>query len=204
MAGKKVGSDGQVRKTTAEWAADTATYPEGMRLMDTTDGSVRVSKGATYALAWTQAPGGPVGFGDLTGTPQDNTSLAQQLETLANGIGAIVTQTITNGETATSPSEDAVFDALAGKAKVIKLNGTAQPTAVIEVRTGTTDNNGEITTDLSAYSSVTVIGGGCPDQAAFSPLVTNPALATYTVAFYDTTGVPAEIVSAYFSLLCIS
>jgi len=88
MAGKKVGSDGQVRKTTAEWAADTATYPEGMRLMDTTDGSVRVSKGATYALAWTQAPGGPVGFGDLTGTPQDNTSLAQQLETLANGIGA--------------------------------------------------------------------------------------------------------------------
>lgn len=89
MAGKKVGSDGQVRKTTAEWAADTATYPEGMRLMDTTDGSVRVSKGATYALAWTQAPGGPVGFGDLTGTPQDNTSLAQQLETLANGIGAV-------------------------------------------------------------------------------------------------------------------
>jgi len=87
MAGKKVGSDGQVRKTTAEWAADTATYPEGMRLMDTTDGSVRVSKGATYALAWTQAPGGPVGFGDLTGTPQDNTSLAQQLETLANTIG---------------------------------------------------------------------------------------------------------------------
>lgn len=89
MAGKKVGSDGQVRKTTAEWAADTATYPEGMRLMDTTDGSVRVSKGATYALAWTQAPGGSVGFGDLTGTPQDNTSLAQQLETLANGIGAV-------------------------------------------------------------------------------------------------------------------
>lgn len=89
MAGKKVGSDGQVRKTTAEWAEDTATYPEGMRLMDTTDGSVRVSKGATYALAWTQAPGGPVGFGDLTGTPQDNTSLAQQLETLANGIGAV-------------------------------------------------------------------------------------------------------------------
>lgn len=89
MAGKKVGSDGQVRKTTAEWAADTATYPEGMRLMDTTDGSVRVSKGATYALAWTQAPVGPVGFGDLTGTPQDNTSLAQQLETLANGIGAV-------------------------------------------------------------------------------------------------------------------
>lgn len=30
-----------------------------------------------------------VGFGDLTGTPQDNTSLAQQLETLANGIGAV-------------------------------------------------------------------------------------------------------------------
>jgi len=56
MSGKKVGSDGQVRKTTSEWAADTATYPEGMRLMDTTDGSVRVSKGATYALALTQTP----------------------------------------------------------------------------------------------------------------------------------------------------
>lgn len=97
----------------------------------------------------------------------------------------------------------AVTTALAGKANAVKLNGTAQPTAVIEVRTGTTDSNGEITTNLSAYSSVTVIGGGCPDQAAFAPLVTNPALATYSVCFYDTTGVPIEAQSAYFTLLCI-
>lgn len=300
-----------MRKTTSEWAADTATYPEGMRLMDTDTGTVRVSKGTTYAQAWVQSSGGGASaWGDITGTLSDQTDLQSVLNTklevadlsptatfstntntaqdpgqdtvrfnsgtiasvteigLSDVVGGVdkgtlnsqfsgiiqfrpvgttgtiefqitgavhtswtrytvtylkgtipangtvmavrfipvnvVTQTITNGETATSPSEDAVFDALAGKAKVIKLNGTAQPTAVIEVRTGTTDNNGEITTDLSAYSSVTVIGGGCPDQAAFSPLVTNPALATYTVAFYDTTGVPAEIVSAYFSLLCIS
>jgi hypothetical protein len=85
----------------------------------------------------------------------------------------------------------------------IKLNGTVQPTAVIEVRTGTTDTNGELIFDLSAYSSVTVIGGGCPDQPAFAPLVTNPTPATYVVAFYDIAGAPIEGASAYCSLLCI-
>lgn len=89
MAGKKVGSDGQIRKTTAEWAADTDTYPEGMRLMDTDTGEIRTSKGTTYALAWQNASSGEVGFGDLTGTPQDNTALAQQLETQANAIGSV-------------------------------------------------------------------------------------------------------------------
>ena len=55
---KKKGSDGQIRKTTAEWSADTGTYPEGMRLMDTETGVVRVSKGTTYALAWVPSSGG--------------------------------------------------------------------------------------------------------------------------------------------------
>ena len=55
---KQKGSDGQIRKTTAEWAADTSTYPEGMRLMDTETGVVRVSKGTTYALAWVPSSGG--------------------------------------------------------------------------------------------------------------------------------------------------
>lgn len=54
---KQKGSDGQIRKTTAEWAADTSTYPEGMRLMDTETGVVRVSKGTTYALAWVPSSG---------------------------------------------------------------------------------------------------------------------------------------------------
>lgn len=63
---KKVGSDGQIRKTTAEWTADTNTYPEGMRLMDTDTGTVRTSSGGTYAQAWTPGGGGgetPVGLG---------------------------------------------------------------------------------------------------------------------------------------------
>ena len=90
MAGKKVGSDGQVRKTTAEWAADTATYPEGMRLMDTDTGTVRVSKGTTYAQAWVQSSGGGASaWGDITGTLSDQTDLQAYLETLANGIGAV-------------------------------------------------------------------------------------------------------------------
>ena len=177
MAGKKVGSDGQIRKTTTEWAADTDTYPEGMRLMDTDTGSVRVSKGTTYALAWQAASGGAATWGTITGTLSDQTDLRNQLETQANAIGA--------------------------KADAVKLNGTTQDTAVIEVRTGTTDSNGSLIFDLSAYSSVTVIGGGCPDQAAFAPLVLDPALATYSLAFYDTTGAPIEGQSAYCSLLCI-
>lgn len=57
MSGKKAGSDGQIRKTTAEWAVDTKTYLEGMRLMDTDTGVVRVSKGTTYALAWAPSSG---------------------------------------------------------------------------------------------------------------------------------------------------
>lgn len=60
---KQKGSDGQIRKTTVEWAADTSTYPEGMRLMDTETGVVRVSKGTTYALAWVPSSGS--GGGDL-------------------------------------------------------------------------------------------------------------------------------------------
>ena len=70
MANKK-GSDGQVRKTTAQWAADTASYPEGMRLMDTDTGSVRVSKGTTYALAWTSGGSSATEYfaGVTTGNP---------------------------------------------------------------------------------------------------------------------------------------
>ena len=201
MAGKKVGSDGQVRKTTAEWAADTATYPEGMRLMDTDTGTVRVSKGTTYAQAWVQSSGGGASaWGDITGTLSDQTDLQAYLETLANGIGAIVTQTITNGETTTSPSEDAVFDALAGKAKVVKLNGTAQPTAVIEVRTGTTDVNGEMSFDLSAYTSVMMIAPFIDRTPCDEVEVVDDTPATYTVAFrYATVGLDG---AAQVTLLC--
>ena len=89
MAGKKVGSDGQIRKTTTEWAADTATYPEGMRLMDTDTGAVRVSKGTTYALAWQNASSGAATWGTITGTLSDQTDLQNILETQASTIGAI-------------------------------------------------------------------------------------------------------------------
>ena len=54
---KKSGSEGMTRQTTAEWAADTKLYPEGHRLMDTETGTVRVSKGTTYALAWVPSGG---------------------------------------------------------------------------------------------------------------------------------------------------
>ena len=54
---KKSGSEGMTRQTTAEWAADTKLYPEGHRLMDTDTGTVRVSKGTTYALAWVPSGG---------------------------------------------------------------------------------------------------------------------------------------------------
>jgi len=294
MAGKKVGSDGQVRKTTAEWAADTATYPEGMRLMNTDTGAVRVSKGTTYALAWTPSTsGGSSAWGEITGTLSDQTDLQAALDAKASssdltGISAptatfstntntaqdpgqdtvrfnsgtigsvteialsdvvggvdkgdlnsrcagilqlrtvgttetieflitgivhtswtrytvtylkgalpangtvmavrfipvnVVTQSITNGETATSPSEDAVFDALAGKAKVIKVNGTAQPRAVIEVWTGTTDVNGEMSFDLSAYASVKMIAPFIDRTKCDEVEVVDDTPATYTVAF---------------------
>lgn len=73
-------------------------------------------------------------WGSFTGTLSDQTDLQTQLETLANSIGAIVTQTITNGETSTAPSEDAVFDALAGKSDVGHTHTfaslTSKPTTV--------------------------------------------------------------------------
>lgn len=66
---QKAGSDGQVRKTTTEWSADTNTYPEGERLMDVTTGYFKISKGTTYALAWGpfQHGAGGGGITDLTG-----------------------------------------------------------------------------------------------------------------------------------------
>ncbi len=77
---KKAGSDGQIRKTTAEWAADTKTYLEGMRLMDTTTGTVRVSKGTTYALAWQPSAGsGASAWGDITGTLSNQADLVAAL-----------------------------------------------------------------------------------------------------------------------------
>lgn len=112
----------------------------------------------------------------------------------------VVTQTITNGETTTSPSEDAVFDALAGKAKVVKLNGTAQPTAVIEVRTGTTDVNGEMSFDLSAYTSVMMIAPFIDRTPCDEVEVVDDTPATYTVAFrYATVGLDG---AAQVTLLC--
>jgi|JI10StandDraft_1071094.scaffolds.fasta_scaffold380318_1 hypothetical protein len=103
MAGKKVGSDGQIRKTTAEWAVDTDTYPEGMRLMDTTDGTVRVSKGTTYALAWQNASSGAATWGSITGTLSSQTDLSTAL----NALAAPTATFSTNTNTAQDPGQDA-------------------------------------------------------------------------------------------------
>lgn len=87
MSGKKVGSDGQIRNTTAAWAADTRTYPEGMRLMDTDTGVVRVSKGTTYALAWVPASGP----GSVTSDDVSNESDLVAGETVTLALDAIGT-----------------------------------------------------------------------------------------------------------------
>ena len=91
--------------------------------------------------------------------------------------------------------------ALAGKAKVIKLNGTAQPTAVVEVRTGTTDGSGQLIFDLSAYSSVSMIAPFIDRTKCDEVKVVDDTPATYTVAFrYQS----ADIISlgAQVTLLC--
>lgn len=91
---KEIGSEGQTRKTSAEWSASTETYPQGHRLMNTTTGEVRISKGAagnTWATAW-QPSGSSEGggtWGSITGTLSDQTDLQNILETQANSIGAV-------------------------------------------------------------------------------------------------------------------
>ena len=109
MSGKKVGSDGQIRNTTAYWAADTNTYPEGMRLMDTDTGSVRVSKGTTYALAWTAAAGSGSAWGDITGTLSAQTDLQAELDTKLEVADIAPTATFsTNTNTAQDPGQDSI------------------------------------------------------------------------------------------------
>lgn len=83
----------------------------------------------------------------------------------------VVTQTITSGEKTTSPSEDAVFDALAGKADavaiyqaIISQSGTDDPTVVVVVNTlgvtvtWTRNSAGYYTGTYSATLSQTNIG----------------------------------------------
>jgi len=91
---KEIGSEGQTRKTSAEWAASTDTYPQGHRLMNTTTGEVRISKGSagnTWATAWQQSGSSEGGgtWGSITGTLSDQTDLQNILETQASAIGAV-------------------------------------------------------------------------------------------------------------------
>lgn len=106
----KSGSDGQIRKTTAEWATDTDTYLEGMRLMDTTTGEVRVSKGTTYALAWVPATGGGASaWGGITGTLSDQTDLQSALNEKIEIADIAPTATFsTTTNTAQDPGQDTV------------------------------------------------------------------------------------------------
>ena len=100
----KSGSDGQIRKTTAEWAVDTDTYLEGMRLMDTDTGVVRVSKGTTYALAWVPASGGggdyspPIPKSDVTDLEGDLTAIVAQAARDRHPVITFSTNTTTDAD----------------------------------------------------------------------------------------------------------
>lgn len=101
---KKAGSDGQIRKTTSEWSADTNTYLEGMRLMDTDTGVVRVSKGTTYALAWVPASGGggdyspPIPKSDVTDLEGDLTAIVAQAARDRHPVITFSTNTTTDAD----------------------------------------------------------------------------------------------------------
>jgi len=96
----------QVRDTALQMQADNVTLEAGQLGFESDTQKGKVGPGAYNSLPYKQdidiakaddawetdqrddgGDSGSVGFGDLTGTPQDNTSLAQQLETLANTIG---------------------------------------------------------------------------------------------------------------------
>lgn len=125
----------------------------------------------------------------------------------------VVTQTITNGETTTSPSEDAVFDALAGKADLPITNTAAAPTAVLCTITGVTDGNGRLGVDFTAasggrpaFSAVYFLGGGPTTSGAdLSALVHAPTLAVYSVQYWDVPGatVAAADIDVSFTVLGI-
>lgn len=182
MAGKETGSEGRTRNTTSGWASDPNTYPQGHELINVDTGERRISKGAagnTWATAWTYSTGGATGFGDLTGTPQDNTALAQQLETLSNAIGAI------NDAKATT-----------------RRNGVDVIGLVTDRYEGTTDVDGHLQFDLSAYTSIKLTGGGGNDRALIAtPDDSTPA--TYRIAFTEDTGDPANTRSAWFTIEAI-
>ena len=113
---KKAGSDGQIRKTTAEWSADTNTYLEGMRLMDTDTGVVRVSKGTTYALAWVPASGGGGDYSPLI--PQSDVA------DLEDDLTAIVAQAARDRHPVITFSTNTTTNADPGQATIRFNNGT--------------------------------------------------------------------------------
>lgn len=83
---------------------------------------------------------------------------------LRTGIGAgLITQTITNGVTATAPSEDAVFDALAAKAPLASPTFTGTVTlptgltGVIRTDSGVVSVDTDVT-DIVAAASTTAAG----------------------------------------------
>lgn len=121
------------------------------------------------------APGGSgsVAWGSISGTLSDQTDLQNYLETLANGIGAIVTQTITDGETSTAPSEDAVHDALAGKANTSHTHAASDITsgtiATARLGSGTANSGAYLRGDQSWQTlNSTAVGLGNVENTALS------------------------------------
>ena len=138
---KKSGSEGMTRQTTAEWAADTKLYPERHRLLDTDTGTVRVSQGTTYAMAW--VPSGGTGGATL------DTDTVYALETFSTPLADAGNPFQTNADLVTLAGNistviqnlsDDTDDALALKANAIPTytatltqSGTNAPVATVLV-----------------------------------------------------------------------
>lgn len=118
-------------------------------------------------------------WGTITGTLSDQTDLQQILETQANTIGAI------NDAKATT-----------------RRNGVDVIGLVTDRYEGTTDVDGHLQFDLSAYTSIKLTGGGGNDRALIAtPDDSTPA--TYRIAFTEDTGDPANARSAWFTIEAI-
>ena len=115
---------------------------------------------------------------------------------------SVVTQTITNGETATAPSEDAVFDALALKAPRAIIGTSGSSTAVLVTITGLTDGSGRLGVDFTAasgsrpaFSAVYFLGGGLVGVGRdIIAMVHDSTLSDYSVKYWDVPG--AAVASA--------
>lgn len=169
---KKVGSDGQIRRTTAEWAADTATYPEGMRLMDVTDGTVRVSKGTTYALAWTPATGGggetPVGIPYTFSATTSASGIGSGEVRVNNDTVGLITAIYIAQNDATFTDFGPVLTTLSAGG-LVYLNTVADDTIVAVMKVTAAVDSGTYYTLTGTYLSGVMPGDGSEIRVTVAP-----------------------------------